>query len=403
MLKHLGAMGFARGLTAVSQAVLLILLARDVGPHVFGVIASFLAAHTFLFLVAGMNTPTFVTREIALGEFANAITSIRLNAIVMAVAMMLALASSLILTDKPLLLLAVAGNAVAVWSERVTENRLAVAYGEKRIKPPVTTLVIRSLVPLALYLSLAMLGLEALIAFAVARVVAGLVSQLLGAFMISLPRVNVSTPARVLLRAQAPLATSVSMGALRTLDSVLVIAVAGAAVSGIYSAVSRVVSPFGMVAVAAAPVLVPRAAHATSVRVSRILDGLLLAGLALSAMTVVLLPIRESLVVFVLGPEFAGGGAVLLFVLLRVGPYAAAPLLATALQAKGFDHLTALNDIATSVLALVTVAVGAILGGATGAAAGFAVVSLLGMVALWITGRRALANEPPADSSVPEF
>lgn len=391
MLKHLGAMGLARGLYAVTQAVLLILLARDVGPHGFGVVASYMAAHAVLFWLAGMNTPTFVTREIALGEFAKAHAAIRLNAIVMAGAIGVALASSSLLAGQPLLLVAVAGNAVAVWSERVTDNRLAVAYGVRQIRSPVITLVVRSLVPLVLYLGLAALGLAAPIAFAIARVCAGFASQFLGMLLIRIPHPTVSTPVRDILRAQAPLATSQSMGAIRTLDSVIVIALAGAAASGVYSAVSRVVSPFNTLAVSAAPVLVPRAALATSAGVRRTLDGLFLAGLGLSAATLVLIPFTESITVFVFGSEFAGGGPVLLWVLLRVGPVAAAPLISTALQAKGLDRVAAVNSVVTSVLSLAAVAVGAILGEATGAAAGFAVVSLVGMVALWVTGRKSLA------------
>jgi O-antigen/teichoic acid export membrane protein len=394
MLKHLGVMGLARGLYAVSQAVLLILLARDVGPHGFGIVASFIAAHGVLFWLAGMNTPTFVTREIALGEFARAVASIRLNAVVMAVAIVLALASSVLLVAQPLLLLAVAGNAFGIWSERVTDNRLGVAYGEKRIRSPVVTLIVRSLVPLVLYLGLVVLGVQALIAFAVARVVGGLASQFLGLLLIRLPSPVLATSTRDVLRAQAPLATSQTMNAIRTLDSVIVIALAGAAVSGIYSAVSRVVSPFNTLAVSAAPVVVPRAALASSARVIRMLDCLLLVGMAASAITLVLIPFTESVVVFVFGPKFAGGGPVLLWVLLRVGPVAATPLILTALQAKGFDRLAALNSTATSVLTLAAVAVGAIIGGATGAAAGFAVVSLFGMIALWLSGRQSLASKP---------
>jgi O-antigen/teichoic acid export membrane protein len=395
MLKHLGAMGFARGLYAVSQAVLLILLARDIGPHGFGVIAAFLAAHTFLFLLAGMNTPTFATRELTLRNTPNAVASIRLNAIVMGLAITIALVSTSLLLGQPLLMLAVAGNAIAVWSERLTENRLAVSYAEKRMRPAVITLVVRSLAPLALYLGLAEAGLDALLAFALARVVAGIASQALGLLLIRLPHVadDDLTPVKRLVRVQAPLATSTSMGALRTLDSVLVVAVAGASASGVYSAVSRVVSPFNTLAASVTPVLVPRAAVATAAKVRRMLDVFVIAGLGLSAITLALLPYRESLVTFVFGPQFAGGGVVLVWVLLRVGPVAVTPLISTALQSQGSDRLAALNSVGTSLCALAGVAGGALVGGAAGAAAGFAAVSLIGMVALWLTGRQSLANK----------
>lgn len=399
MLKHLGAVGFARGLYAVSQAVLLILLARDVGPQTFGVMAAFVAAHTFVFLLAGMNTPTFVTRETALGDVSAAVASIRANTRVMAVAIVTALTSSLVLLGTPLLMAAVAGNAIALWSDRMTDNRLAIAYGERRIGTPATTLALRAALPLALYLALTQWGVAALLSFAVARAVAGLASQGIGVLLIRLPRGTAAMPARDVLIAQVPLATTTAMGAIRTLDSVVVIALAGAATSGVYSAVSRIVSPFNTLAVAAAPVLIPRAAVADSRTVRRMLDGLLVIGLVLSGATILLLPFTELLVVTVFGPEFSGGGAVLLWVLLRVGPVAAAPLMSTALQAKGLDRMAALNSLVTSVLTLAAVAIGAILGGAAGAAGGYAIVGLAGMIALWITGRRSLSHESPAVAS----
>ena len=399
MLKHLGTITAARGLYTVTQAVLLIYLARSIGPHEFGVIASFLAAHTVLFWLAGMNTPTFVTREIALGEIDKSVAAMRLNAFIMAVAVVLALASCLLIVGQPLLLLAVAGNAIAVWSERVTENRLAVAYGQKRVRVPAATLTVRAMVPLALYLGLVVVGTNALIAFATARIAAGLASQLLGILLIRLPRPPAQTPIRTLLRLQAPLATSQSAGALRMLDSVIVISIAGPAASGVYSAVSRVIAPFTTLAASAAPILVPRAAHATSVRMIRMLDGLLIGGLALSSITLALIPFAESLIIFVFGSKFAGGGSVLIWVLLRIGPTTAAPLISNALQAKGHDRLVAINSVVTSILTLTAVAIGALLGGATGAAAGFAGVSLVGMIALWSTGRRSFSHSTPSESS----
>ncbi len=393
MLKHLGALTIARGLYTVSQAVLLVLLARAVGPQQFGIVASFLAAHTVLFWLAGMNTPTFVTREIALGEVGQAHMALRINAIVMAIALCAAVASCLLLAGHTLLLVAVAGNAVAIWSDRVSENRLAVSYGEKRIRTPVSTLVVRASVPVGLYLALVAIDMNALLAFAIARVAAGLASQALAFLMIRYTPQRSPVPARTLLRLQAPLAASQAAGAIRMLDSVIVIGIAGAAAAGIYAAVSRVVSPFTTLAVSAAPVLVPRAAHAPPDRVRRMLDVLLAAGIVLSAATLAFIPFVEPLVVLIFGAEFAGGGVVLFWVLLRVGPTVSAPLIANALQAKGHDSLVALNSAATSALTLAAVAIGAANNGVVGAAGGFAAVSLLGMIVLWLSGRRALSRE----------
>lgn len=129
------------------------------------------------------------------------------------------------------------------------------------------------------------------------------------------------------------------------------------------------------------------------------LDVLLVIGLSLSGVTVLLFPFAELLVVTVFGPEFSGGGAVLLWVLLRVGSVAATPLMSTALQAKGLDRMAALNSLATSVVSLAAVALGAILGGASGAAGGYAIVGLTGMIALWMTGRRSLSNDSRAVAS----
>ncbi|MGV0853237.1 oligosaccharide flippase family protein [Mycolicibacterium phlei] len=383
----------------VSQAVLLVLLARDVGPHGFGVIASFLAAHTVLFWLASMNTPTFVTREIALDQPDRAFASIRLNAWLLNGSIVLALLSSMLLLDQPLLLLAVAANAFAIGSERMTENRLAIAYGQRRVGPPVMTLAVRSAIPLVLYLGMLAFGINPLVAFSCARVVAGVVSQIISIVLIRIPRSRAASQAREIIRAQLPLAMSQSMSAIRMLDSVVVIALAGATVSGIYSAVSRVVSPFNTIAISAAPVLVPRAVEATPARLRKWVDGLMLMGLGGSIATLAIYPFRENIVVLVFGSEFVGGGAVLVWVLLRVGAAVASPLMSNVLQARGFDRLAAINSTVTSILTLASVAVGSVVWGAPGAAAGFALVSLLGMLLLWGIGRMALRDKTEVRSA----
>lgn len=381
---------------AVSQAVLLVLLARDVGPREFGIVAAFMAAHTFLFLLAGMNTPTFVTREYALGRVATATAAIRLNAALLASAIAVAAASSLVMVDSPWLLLAILGNAIALWSDRVTENRLAIDYARRKVGIPAATLAVRAVVPLVLYLVITGSGTGALVAFAAARLLAGLASQCLGVLLVRLPEAEAAVSFRELLRAQLPLATTTAMGALRTLDVVVVIGIAGAAASGLYSAISKVVSPFNTLAVALAPVLIPRAAVMDPAELRKLLDRLMLAGIVLSSCMLVLIPFAERLVVLVFGAQFTGGGAVLVWVLLRVGPVAAAPLMSTALQSNGLDRVAAVNSLVTSAVTLAAVVVGTILAGAAGAAAGFALIGLLGMIALWSTGRRSVEAAPRA-------
>lgn len=397
MLKHLGANGLARGLRAVTQAVLLIILARDVGPAGFGVIAAFLAAHTVLFVVAGMGTPTFVIREVALGNSARARAAIRLNSLTLLFAGVVALFTGFLLISHPLLFAAVVGNVVGLLIERFTENRLAVAYGQQRIHWPVVTLIGQALLPLVVYLSLDTLGMNSLAAFALARVASGVAGQLVALLVVRLPDALTSYSARDMWRAQASYATNTAMVMVRSLDSVIVISIVGAAPAGIYSAASRVMAPFTILAVSMGGVLVPRAALASPARMRRRLDQMVVAGLVLSSLTLVLAPLSESLMAYAFGPEFSGGGPVLIWALLRSGPEVATPLIAAALQARGFERRVAFSSLATSVLTLGAVGAGAILGGAVGAAAGFAVVGLLGMLVLWALSRWSLSRGQLAD------
>lgn len=383
-------MGIARGSYAVSQAVLLVLLARDVGPDSFGIVAAYIAAQTFLFLVAGMNTSAYATREIAVGNNIYASASIRLNTRVLLLGLLLNLVGTLPLIREPEMLFAVAGNAIALWAERQADNRLAIAYGRRQVKPPAVALTSESLISIALYLTSTGFGLDALVAFGIARTVSSLLALAIAVILVRMPPLGIAPPVRNILQAQVPFATSMTMGALRTLDSVIVIAIAGPAASGIYSAVSRVVSPFNTLAAAAAPVLVPRAAHANPAALRRILDRLFVLGVALSCSTFMLWPFVETLVVLVFGPSFAGGGTVLFWMLLRIGPATINPLISTALQAKGFDRLVAWNSVATSLIVLAAVAGGAAIGGAMGAAVGCAIVTLLRTVSIWVIGRRVL-------------
>ncbi|MGD6980976.1 lipopolysaccharide biosynthesis protein [Citricoccus sp. CH26A] len=392
LLRQLGSMGGARGLEALIQAVLLILLARELGPTLFGIVAIYHAVHSVIFIVVGMNTATFVVREEALGRPDLAHGALRMNSILLTCALGLLLAGSLYVADKPLICLAVAANAFGAWSQQLGDNRLSLALAHHKVRPSVTAVSARSISSLLVFLGLLSLHANAALAFGVARVGAGLVG--LGLVFLLVPRAGKieKASARRVTREQFPLAVAPGVAALRQFDTVIVTLISGLAASGLYSAVSRIASPLVLFSAAINPVVIPRVAKAPQDKVVKLFDLLFVGLILLTLLPLALIPCAEWMVVSIFGLEFSGGGVVMIWMLLRVGEVTIGPVLAGILQARRLDRTVAVNAVLFTAFMLIGTLVGALHSGAAGAAAGVAIVGLLGRTRLWLVGRRLLRN-----------
>lgn len=195
---------------------------------------------------------------------------------------------------------------------------------------------------------------------------------------------------RTVFKLQLPLTITAAAASFRNLDAVIVVGIAGLAAGGLYSAATRIVTPFGLLAPALNPVLVPRMATAPARGAIRVLDILLGILLLASILPLALWPHAERLVLFVFGEDYVGGGAVLVWVLFRLGPTLVGGLVAGVLQSRKLDARVAVNYVTVTAGTLVSCLFGSFLAGPVGAALGVAAVAVAGSLHMWFSGRRAL-------------
>ncbi|PKI90848.1 hypothetical protein CW368_09295 [Actinomycetales bacterium SN12] len=390
ILRQFGGVAFARGLSSLSQAILLVLVARGVGPSQFGVLATFLSLHIVLFSLGSLNATTLISREYATGNHGFVVTALRINAVALSGVFVLVGSLGLFLIDDPRLLIAVSGNAVAVLLENTAEARLAIAFARKTVSAPTLSVSVRAALTISIYLLLFFGSVDLLVAYGVARTGGAIVGNLIAVLCVRTELSVRRAPTWSTLAMLVPLATAKAMGSLRNLDNVVVSATSGALAVGLYSAVSKVLAPFSIVPNALNSIVIPRAARADLRRVRRYCDIAFYVGVAISFATLGLTPVNEWIVQTVFGPEYAGGGFVLSLVMLRLGVVSVGPVLGGMLQAKRLDRYVAINSTIVAVATLLAVAVCSFLWGPAGAAGGFAGVSLLGFARIWLEGRRRL-------------
>ena len=165
------------------------------------------------------------------------------------------------------------------------------------------------------------------------------------------------------------------------LDVGLVLLVAGEHAAGAFSAVSRWTQPLTFVASGYSQAAYPHAAAAESDRQawSQLRRGDVVL-LPIAAVLVLIAVFAKPLVTLVLGAAYADSVGALRLLMLGALPTLANQPMATFLQSRRYES-TSLRALAASIpLQLLTVAVGAYLDGATGAAAGFGV----GQLALFV-------------------
>jgi O-antigen/teichoic acid export membrane protein len=155
----------------------------------------------------------------------------------------------------------------------------------------------------------------------------------------------------------------------RNLDTAIVAVVLAPAAAGLYAAASKLVQPTLLIPQTIASLVLPRATRLGAASTS-LLRPMVLAAAASLVVVAPLLLVAEPLVVLVMGPQYAGAGDTLRWLLLGM-PFASLYSALTAiLQGTGRERYAAVNGVVFAVLLLVAVAVGALVGGTQGAAAG---------------------------------
>ena len=170
----------------------------------------------------------------------------------------------------------------------------------------------------------------------------------------------------------------VSAGILRA-DVAVVSAIAGPYASGVYAAPARLTTFLVVIPASFSAAVFPRIARASADGTSRRPE--IISAAAMLALMVLMLGAlaiaAPVLVTLALGPAYSSSVLVFRIYLLVVLINAANQPLLALLQAEGYEHYAGRVVVASAVVGLLTIAAGAYIGGAAGAAAGAVLLQLL--------------------------
>ena len=366
--RQVATLAVSRGVSALSQAGMLVLLARATSPATFGLVSVVIAASAALAL-ADLGLQPLATRLYAIrDDHPRALRAMFMQRSLLCAVALLATAACLgaaAATDLPWW---VALGPVAACGERVVlgDLNLHVAVGNNREQ--MYALVGMRLVALAVFAALLTTSLDAAFAFWIASAVASTAAALytrgtLPAF------VRPTRPEVFSLLSEARHFWKANVAAIvRNQDPLVVTMAAGKAAAGVYTLPVRLTAPFTLVmdAIATAALPIARRRQKDSMRTLYVMAAAAF-GLAATAGLMVIL-LAPQVIHLLAGPKYAG--AVPVFRIVIVASIIGLPetFLTRTLQATG--HEKAIGDIyvAVACFTIGSVTVGAATGGATGAA-----------------------------------
>lgn len=390
-----------RIVAALLQAVLLVLLARQLGPTDFGYLAAFLGLVTLVQVAIDLGVSTLVTRERAVDPQSAVVVAAlrftRLSAGAMALVIGAGIAAAGALVDPVYFAML----PLAVWAaaERNADVWLSVAFADGDAHLNVLNILGRRAATIVGFLGLAVLDVEPVLAFALASAVAAVVAA--GSARLAIrgrvPRdVEPVSIGRVLSLARPYWANSVATQA-RNVDAALVGAIAGATQSGLYASGSRLTTPLRIIPTSLASILIPHSARAGASRVA-LRKTLKIAAITSGGMAVfyaALAAVVPFAVTPVLGDAYEDAEVVIIVVVLGLPFAAAASLFGGVLQGRGMARSVALGSTTCTVACIVGVLALTPAFGAVGAAAALSTSYLLQVGTLAFAVRR-LQRETPA-------
>lgn len=377
----------ARGIGSCLQAILLVFFARAVDQSVFGLTNALLGLGAIAAVLADLGITTYIVRMWAFDrDRARVVRALRIsNASALALGLVLtalfAWASHAF--DGP-----AAVGLVAVWIalEKCTETYLSVHSAEQSTLVPGVSILLRRIIPLALFAALIQANGDAVIALIASLVVGGLAGQVHAHF--SLPKFlrvrKTLVPARVVLSESRSFGIATLASQIRNADTFLVSLCAGLAASGAFAAATKLTIPIYLVASAVALSVIPGVAKAGRSAVLRI-AVILVSGMFVGAAALVAVrPWLDPVMSWIYGPTYTGAGWLLYLILSATLVAALGFPLAALLQAVGLTRAVAIIETVGALLVVAGLVIGASLGGSSGAAVGALIAQLLRVALLII-------------------
>jgi O-antigen/teichoic acid export membrane protein len=361
-----------RLLGALLQAATMLLVARDAGPHDFGLFSAVFGAAVVFQTAFDAGISTMVVKERAADPTSSYIGSSLLLTDRLALGIFIASALPLVALGFFVDHLYFMMLPLSVWaaSERHSDTWLSVTMADGDARINTQTLLIKRTLVLLIYLGAVLIGVDAILAFSAAMAGTAFVALVTVRKLVS-GRIDFSAPrlaSKEIIRLSWPFWLNSLGTQARNLDAVVVSAVAGPIQAGFYAATSRATGPLRILSTSLAAVLLPASTSAKRREIRRLLKLVVVVGLASAAVFCSLIWLVPIAVDLLLGSEYAG--AVLPLQVTLVGlPFAAmSSLLGSILQGMNLQFLVAKTAVATTLLCLLFVGVGGAMAGALGAA-----------------------------------
>ncbi|MFI6780056.1 O-antigen ligase family protein [Micromonospora sp. NPDC050276] len=376
------------------QAVSMVLLARYVDPQGFGAFGGYFGAVAFLAVVADAGVSTALLRWRALGRDTAVSAGLRLNVLTTIGGLVIAAALGLGLTHGTMSPSIVVLLAAGWMLDKNVETMLSLAIADGRIRHAVVSILGRKAVGVAIFVAAVQLGGEPFASLAYGL----LAASLLGLVHVRLVvRISGTAPAadvwRAALDSRAFLVSNVSAQA-RVLDATIVSLVVPGAGAGLYAAASRIFSPFVSIPSALSAVLVPHSATARASEARRLFWRTnLVVVLAVGAISAVGIAAAPWVAELLFGEVYSKAGVVIAVMLAGVPSFCASSPCGAVLQGVGRGALVAKVGVMSAAALLITVAGGAALFGAVGAAAAVSLTYLFKHATLLVVGDAVLRHD----------
>lgn len=385
----------SRLVAALLQALSLIVVARQVGPADFGILAAFMGVVIVLQALFDFGLSTYITRLRAENASSSGITiAVKIyqyvGLVLLVVTFGCAVSVSLVNQRPWWLLIAL---AAAGYLERQCDVRLTIAMADGEVWKNSITLLTRRIITLFLLLALMQTEINSIASFGLASLVGAIVSfGLSHKFVVLEKHKDWAKWCHVTgIFSVSKFFWANSLGAqFRNLDVIVVAILATPTVAGYYGAIARSLNPLLLLSTSVATVLLPIAVKSRSMH-SKSLYGSIAVVLGFVCMLYVILAFNSGKVVeLAFGPSFEPATTGFQIVLLGLCFASASSIQTSLLQASGRERIAGHVSVCTAIMALIGVAGGVFLGGITGAAAGLASSFALQCIFLCILGNKSI-------------
>lgn len=346
---------FGRVLAAALQAVLIVMLARALGPADFGLLSAVLGIIMVLQAVFDLGLRKMVLREraegstppiVAGGLWLNSVSSISLGISVGVLLLILGL-----LVD-PIYYFMVP-LAFCAAAEKNADTWLGIALADGDAKINTFNLVGRRAVALLLFLGLLQFKINFVLGYSLAVSVAAIVSVLFARSIVKEASTGERASIRETFIVARPYWANTLAAQLRNLDVAVVNATASSSAAGFYATAARLSGPLRMLPTSLGTVLLPRAAQSKGASLAPIIRILVIAGPLFALMYLLLALLAPWLVETALGDEYIPVIEPLQIVLFGLVFAAITSLVQPVLQGLGFQRAVAIIAVLTTVLILV--------------------------------------------------